>query len=382
MTLPLKQPKKARKKVFFKFLLLMFSTLISLAFAEIVLRITIDQMNYNLKPETYIHPALGKRTIVGNSSGHDAEGFRNRNIPQKADIILVGDSHTYCWGVFYEDSWPQILARLTGKTVYNMSVPGYGVAQYHYLVKKAVKKNPETIVVGFYFGNDLLDTFQTIYGHDYWSKYRTSKIPKKNKQQKQHYNKSFYENGIHLLASNSVLYSRFKTSPLGMLLRGHKNKNSRFIIQDKNGKDIAYFKKESRLKHLNLKEARIVEGFEKSMILLEEMKLICDENGIHFVVLVIPIKETIFEQHLGEEMTNLLESISYQKKIEKMMLSHFREKGIPYTLALPKLIEKSKVTNLYSLDDGHPNQVGYSIYADTVFEYIKQLEKSGKEKNE
>ena len=45
-----------------------------------------------------------------------------------------------------------ILAKLSGESVYNMSLGGYGPIQYLYLLQNlAVKLRPKTVIVGFYF---------------------------------------------------------------------------------------------------------------------------------------------------------------------------------------------------------------------------------------
>jgi hypothetical protein len=111
-----------------------------------------------LQPVMIKDPKLGQK-IKPNSGGHDAWGFRNKTIPDKFDIIIIGDSQTYGVSAIAKLSYPSQLNNMTEDTVYNMGIGGYGAYQYKYLLKeKALKLNPKTVIVGFYFGNDLYDT--------------------------------------------------------------------------------------------------------------------------------------------------------------------------------------------------------------------------------
>src|SRR5262245_53910919 len=44
---------------------------------------------------------------------HDANGFRNVVVPDTADVVAIGDSHTYGERVAFDQAWPRVLERLT-----------------------------------------------------------------------------------------------------------------------------------------------------------------------------------------------------------------------------------------------------------------------------
>lgn len=94
---------------------------------------------------------------------HDKKGFRNLKVPSKADIIALGDSQTYGNGVDREEAWPSQLQSMTHKTVYNMSFGGYGPGHYLQLWDEALTLKPDTVMVAFYAGNDLFDSFDIVY---------------------------------------------------------------------------------------------------------------------------------------------------------------------------------------------------------------------------
>lgn len=99
---------------------------------------------------------------------HDILGFRNRAVPNQADIVTIGDSQTYGNNALLAGNWPnQMRAALEDKvTVYNMAVGAWGAAEYWAMFDNALLFRPQVIVVAFYTGNDALGTFQQAYGNE------------------------------------------------------------------------------------------------------------------------------------------------------------------------------------------------------------------------
>lgn len=103
---------------------------------------------------------------------HDILGFRNRAIPNIADIVVIGDSQTYGNYAILADNWPsQLQAMLSSKqpVVYSMAVGGWSATEYLAMFNKALLLQPQVIVVAFYTGNDALETFIQTYGNDYYA---------------------------------------------------------------------------------------------------------------------------------------------------------------------------------------------------------------------
>lgn len=93
---------------------------------------------------------------------HDSRGFRNPDALERADFVLLGDSHTYGSHVSPNDTWARVLAAETGSTVYNMAFPGWGPLQAAFVLPDALALKPKTVIYGFFFGNDVLNAL----GHD------------------------------------------------------------------------------------------------------------------------------------------------------------------------------------------------------------------------
>ncbi len=108
---------------------------------------------------------------------NDVLGFRNRSVPNVADIITIGDSQTYGNNAPLEENWPSWMGEsLGGKrpVVYDMSVGGWGAVQYLNMLRYAARFRPRVVVVAFYTGNDSLETVNLAYHTEAWSFLRGS----------------------------------------------------------------------------------------------------------------------------------------------------------------------------------------------------------------
>ena len=112
---------------------------------------------------------------------HDILGFRNRFVPNVADIVAIGDSQTYGNNVFLEENWPSRLAWHLGEkkpVLYSMATGGWGAVQYMDIFEKALLFKPRVVVVAFYSGNDSLESFHLAYSVKRWAHLRLN--PKLN----------------------------------------------------------------------------------------------------------------------------------------------------------------------------------------------------------
>jgi len=103
-------------------------------------------------------PVLGAR---GNPlyPEHDATGYRNRDRPDHAAIVVLGDSHAYGVSVRRDEAWPHLLESSLGARVYSMAMPGYCPVENLLQFDEALSFRPQRIIVSVYFGNDFFDAF-------------------------------------------------------------------------------------------------------------------------------------------------------------------------------------------------------------------------------
>ena len=150
-----------------------------LLLSEVLARLALNPADY-LAVEMVGDPVLAARPSPSALARFDAWGFRNRDVPPTADIVAVGDSHTYGNGATSDAAWPSVVARLSGRRVYNMGIGGYGPNQYFALsTTKALTLHPRTLIWGLYMGDDFQSAYSLTYGLDTWADMRSEAPPAK-----------------------------------------------------------------------------------------------------------------------------------------------------------------------------------------------------------
>jgi hypothetical protein len=168
------------RKVSINLCVLVLSFVVGLLVCEFLSRIVLRSADF-LAIEPVHDDVLGMVPSTATKAGYDAWGFRNAQVPERADIVSIGDSHTYGNTVRMEDSWPIVLRCLTGCTTYNMGMGGYGPNQYCYLLKtKALSLKPKLIICGLWMGDDFENAYQITCGLDYWAYLRKFPSQKTN----------------------------------------------------------------------------------------------------------------------------------------------------------------------------------------------------------
>jgi len=104
---------------------------------------------------------------------HDRNGFRNSAVPTRAEIVTLGDSHTYGTGVPAEATWPAQLHSMTGREIYSMAFGGYGPIHSLLFWDKALELHPSVIIEAVYDGNDLYDAFNSVYNRGQFTQFKS-----------------------------------------------------------------------------------------------------------------------------------------------------------------------------------------------------------------
>ncbi len=120
-----------------------------------------------------IHRPIPMLEDMGYKGPHDAIGFRNLGVPNRADVITLGDSQTYGANARFPEIWPSQLRPLLshrGVTpeLYNVSIGGWCGVHYYYLFEKLLAFEPKVVVVAHYMGNDALEAFRLVYANPYF----------------------------------------------------------------------------------------------------------------------------------------------------------------------------------------------------------------------
>ena len=359
---------------YFKYTLLLFIALIGALFlVEGLSRLVFDPIDF-LKPKTLSDETLRYR-LEPNSGAHDSWGYRNKNVPESVDIVTIGDSHTYGISATASNSWPNQLAAMANKDVYNLSLGGYGPAEYLYLMEEmALKLNPEQIVVGFYLGNDLKDSLKAVYTVPNWEDLRSPENKSLSGELKD--KRNIQSGGFSdWLSGHSVLYRIVSSSFIGDNLRQNRRlqKGEEILMLESAEYGInTGFTPDRRLKGLDLGDPKVREGLKLSLEFFNKMNNLAQENEIDFLVVIIPTKETVFSDIINTDddlskSNKIRNLILNESVVNKVVKAYFEENNIPYVDVLEPLREAALSEQIYPNNfGGHSNKNGYRIIAESV----------------
>ena len=360
-------------------------------------------------------PVLGFR-LNPDVPGIDKAGYRNASVAESPYLVALGDSQTYGANVGREEAWPQQLAALSGKPIYNMGVPDYGPVQELVLTPHAITLRPQWVVVGFYSGNDLCDAYDMVYT-------RKQIIDLRSDDQGV---TSTIENAEKVSPFQPAAEASFRASsgnfgPVGTLtqVRDFLSKHSRLwgmlrpawrivmkktvhtvspdalwseqaSLARKSGGAWVPFEKEGvktiftpqvRFLALNMEDPRIHEGLRVSVASIKRMSSITQNAGMHFMVVIIPTKERVFFDRFGGNADGTPRAVTELADQEQEMLTELKNElrvsGISYVDVLPALRESlSGGESPYPVSaDGHPNARGHKAIAAAVWRAMAATER-------
>lgn len=368
-----------------KFILALVSGIVGVIVCEAASRLLLNPADY-LSAKTIADKVLGI-TIAPNSSGFDEWGFRNRLVPTNADIVAIGDSHTFGNTATMNDSWPSVVARMTGRKIYNLGLGGYGPNQYyHLLTTKAFKLHPKLVICGLYMGDDFENAFSITYGLDSWSPLRNGRWDYVDADIWGPSEPSVWGAGVrNWLSENSMVYRIVFHGPFLAMVK----ENVRFgegslksdpnitalVIEDKNIREA--FRPIGIANRLDQTSAKIREGMRITFHLIKEMDIACKKEGCRLLIVIIPTKETVFSDylennprlHLHETLDRL---IANERSARHTLIEFLTDAGIAYMDTLPKL-KQSVGDQLYAQTtrDMHPGKNGYRIIGEAVADYLR-----------
>jgi hypothetical protein len=347
-----------------------------------------------LNPGDYLAPTMVTDDILGhaikpNSSGYGEWGFRNKRVPAKADVVTVGDSHTYGNTATMDDAWPSVLARATGLNVYNLGLGGYGPNQYyHLLMTKGLKLHPKLIICGLYMGDDFENAFSITHGLEYWSYLRKEKWAAVSADNWDPGPPVLGAGMRNWLSKHSMLYRVIIHGPFLSFIKEYirfKEVSARndpyttaLIINEKNIREA--FRPLGFVETLNEHSGPIREGRRITFHLLNEMDKACRQAGCRLLVVIIPTKESVFAEYIENapqlHLHAALSTVISGDGVAKRDLVQFLDAaGIPHVDTLPALKQAAE-HGLYAQTtrDMHPSKNGYRVIGEVVAEYLKQTD--------
>lgn len=331
-------------------LLALFSCLLTLIAAEIVLRLggSASPVHRIEAAEMNVHdPLLGWALAPGARTRQttpeydvavriNAQGFRaDREYspeppPGVTRVVAVGDSFTFGQGVEIEKAWPSIVERRLGKAeVINLGVPGYGVdQQLLMLASRGLRYQPAVVVLGLHTP-DIFRNTNTVHGEYAKPRFRIG------------------EDGLEL--------TNVPTPPPGTPVpprdRGllHRSKLFQMVF-------------------VRLERHGAGEVWEITDGILRRMAETAEQAGARLVVLLLPPPYAVYgsalERRSQAHTTDLIADILREHRIEHLDL----------TPALAAAAERNPGEPLFYPGDGHFTAAGNRVVAE---EALRRLSRSG-----
>jgi len=370
----------------------------------------VELVLHKIKPQQDEYILDQKLKVVGNpASGRDKNGYRNYNVPQQVDVVAIGDSQTdgYLNAKKIEDSWPHALGTLLEKDVYQVALAGYGPVQYNFLLKQALDFNPQTIMVGFYLGNDLFDVFDMVYQGESWIELRDKNFSFKEPIDVNITDENFvslkyaYKKGSlqfkimearQWLRQNSFIFSFLSDITVGVrdkfgLADTKEKREQRLDGFAQENQDLLFFYNQEpkttlspyyRTSVIDLDDKRIEEAFRITQQLFLEMNNVLKTKGKKFIVVIIPTKELVYGRYMNyvgmEYSTQLADYLKKEERLVNQIIDFCKTNQIDCVEPADDLVVGLKdKKEIYPADiDGHPTAEGYKVIAESVFKYWQQ----------
>ena len=137
----------------------------------------------------------------------NSQGLRDTEAAlDSPQIIVLGDSYAWGWGVKQNETFAKILAAKTGLKVLNAGVPSYGTAREIMLLKR-IKRDRLRYLIIQYCDNDYLENLEF---YDAGNKLITMSKEKYEENVKDYSVKSPYYFGKFLIASAEIIKNNFE----------------------------------------------------------------------------------------------------------------------------------------------------------------------------
>lgn len=301
----------------------------------------------------------------------DAHGFRNSaRWPEVADIVVIGDSLVFGYGVEADRAWPEILKNeLHGRSVVNLGLIGAGPQQYRRVYETFGRSlRPRLVIIAMFASNDFWDAemfeqwLASGAGGNYmeWRDFGRG-TPGRGMWRR--------PGGLReILLRNSYVYNLLRFT--WKATRGQPESGHTFRLDDGTVMQLRPASLIQRMQYASPPSAIFD-------IVVESIQAIRDAaaaDGARMLVVLQPSKEKVYLPLLGESAPDA----------GKALRTALAERQIEFLDFAPAFRRRAaEGGQLFFPNDGHPNESGYGLIAREVAAYIalgKLLEADGASK--
>ena len=287
---------------------------------------------------------------------YDANGFRNPPDLRQADVVLLGDSFVEGYHTRKDETTGAELGRLLDVPVANLGQVDYGPAQSLVVLNKfAFAYRPKVVVWFFFEGNDLrdLEHYKSVQAN--WQQVLD--------KDKAFWRRSFLRNARELLTFNIDLLHTEDT-PLA---------RRRSVMLS--GKGLSgEGEKQAGLTYFGMIPQaltdRDLELLKQTGDILREAKTACDQHGVRFLVVNVPMKFRVYgplcEIPEGSDMATWR-----LNDLPDRLANICQAEGIEFidlTVTLSKAAAEG--VHVYLPDDGHWSKQGHATVAEEIADAV------------
>lgn len=279
----------------------------------------------------------------------DEHGFRNPSPwPERASVVIVGDSLAYGWGLTREESWIALLEKeLDDGPVVTLGLPGTVPQQYlRYLETFGLALEPEIVIFTIFSGNDFVDAM----AFDSWS---AAGSPGSFGDWR-NFGGDVPSPGRDLIA-RSYLLAFLKSASRSLRSR---SASRTMVLED----DARLVLTPSILRHAVLHRRPDSPGFRSVLEATLAARDLAESTGSRFVVLLFPTREEIYLPLVEEPFPSLFGP--FKEALERESVEY-----IDLATRFGQLAARKQ--KLYFTVDTHPNAYGNEVVAKVVADRLR-----------
>lgn len=295
----------------------------------------------------------------------DEQGFRNRHSRGPVDIVAIGDSFTFGYGVDDDKAWPSLLERETGMLVANLGQTGYGPqAELQVLEQVGLPLQPKLVIWQF-FANDFHDAakFQE------WQRAGKPNLfqwgaERSASMQAERDSRSALAGVRGFLHNNVVSYELVKYV-LGLGAYGERRTQQ---MAAQVGPSLLYLNRAQLDDWSNPNWPAVAEGAALTKTTLLRAAQEVEATGASFVILMIPSKEEMFAPWLGPEA---LHDPWTRPRNSQDMLAFCEQNGLTCLDMFDTVREAVEHGAIpYFQHDGHMDETGNALIANYLSDLL------------
>jgi lysophospholipase L1-like esterase len=391
---------------FFSLIMIILTVVLTLLPLEFISKIylSLNPAVSNWWQDYIVEDEMLHHRLMPNAIDHDAAGWRNPAVLDSANIVVIGDSQTWGSNVGRDAAWTMQLANNIDDSVYSLAQPGYGVADYYTLFnREAFALNPQQVVIGLYFGNDIFDAALRVYDKEGYGVWRNSQLDANSIQTSIEEISRVVQrerevwNPPNTQQTPSVWLRLRDTTNIGRLLYrlnvlpDFSSGQSLVTVYNNlppddpyrldiysDDQQTIYFEPAVRNVVMNLETPIIAEGNRLAQALFTEMHRVAAEHNIQLVVVFIPTKELVYTelvqaQH-GQLSPAYSELVILENALRHEYLLFLNQLDIPVIDGLIPLKQAARAHEIiYPELDGHPVARGYQVLGQYVAEELEGI---------